>query len=359
MAITKVELEGSYLLEEAEKLGFKSMQDYYTSLLSTGQQSAMRSSQKYYQTSAQTAAEKASYDISGAYVNYLKQQRNIASQGRLESGYKEEIGDVLQQQYQKAYSQAKTTQANALTAAASEASDLYTKAYEQTSNMVSQVAKQYQQQATTKANLFKAAEEFAELKGDKSFDWYTTNPETGETEITPWGVEQYRSTLLQYGDEFKTHLEDEKLEDELKYYLSDPIAAHKEMFGFKETDYGVSEESKKASAEARLVTKGYVHTIKKPTVGLKDSDFSGFSGTKKTDAKMSDARNKLIAYADSLGLSPDEYNTVLNNYDRMSRKVNTKEGSKEGLDPEKVEEYYKQYINELIALSEHKYGITE
>ena len=90
--------------------------------------------QEQYQQTAQTAATQANYDISGAYANYLKQQRSIAAQGRLESGYKEELSDVLQQQYQSAYSQAKAVQEQTTTKAyetalaqTQEYSDIYEK----------------------------------------------------------------------------------------------------------------------------------------------------------------------------------------------------------------------------------------
>ena len=93
-----------------------------------------QSQQQQYQQTAQTAATQASYDISGAYANYLKQQRSIAAQGRLERGYKEELSDVLQQQYQSAYSQAKAVQEQTTTKAyetalaqTQEYSDIYEK----------------------------------------------------------------------------------------------------------------------------------------------------------------------------------------------------------------------------------------
>lgn len=357
MAITKLELEGNYLQEEAEKLGFKSMQEYYQTLLTSGQTSALQTATQQYQTTAETAAQQASYDISGAYANYLKQQRKIATQGHLESGYKEALTNEAMKQYGSAYKEAQLTELQTLTEASQQASELYSALNKETTSMVEQVAKQYQKQAQTKANLFKVAEEFAMTKGDTNFQWYTTNQETGETEITPWGTEQYRSALLQYGDEFKTYLEEKGLSDELQYYLSDYANVHKGMFGFEETDYGVSEESKKAIQTSKLTTKGYAATVEKPSLDLQDRDFGGFKGTSVTDRKLAEGRTSLINYATTLGLEPQDYAKVLSEYDTMSSKVNTKQGSNEKLDAEKVNELYQQYLTDLISLSESKYGI--
>lgn len=104
MAITSTynEFLKAELESEETQSQIKKLQDWLT-----GQTQAV---QQQYETTSQAAAQQASYDISGAYANYLKQQRNIAAQGRLESGYKEEMGDVLQQQYQSAYTQAKEIQ---------------------------------------------------------------------------------------------------------------------------------------------------------------------------------------------------------------------------------------------------------
>lgn len=128
MAVTNTynEFLKAELESEKTQSQIKKLQDWLT-----GQ---MQLQQQQYQQTAQTAATQASYDISGAYANYLKQQRSIAAQGRLESGYKEELSDVLQQQYQSAYSQAKAVQEQTTTKAyetalaqTQEYSDIYEK----------------------------------------------------------------------------------------------------------------------------------------------------------------------------------------------------------------------------------------
>ena len=127
---TLYELRSSYEKQLEEEQAIIDLRQQYKDLL-TG---SLTAAQQQYQQTAQTAATQAGYDISGAYANYLKQQRSIAAQGRLESGYKEELSDVLQQQYQSAYSQAKAVQEQTTTKAyetalaqTQEYSDIYEK----------------------------------------------------------------------------------------------------------------------------------------------------------------------------------------------------------------------------------------
>ena len=128
MAVTNTynEFLKAELESEKTQSQIKKLQDWLTGQTQLQQQQ--------YQQTAQTAATQASYDISGAYANYLKQQRSIAAQGRLESGYKEELSDVLQQQYQSDYAQAKAVQEQTTTKAyetalaqTQEYSDIYEK----------------------------------------------------------------------------------------------------------------------------------------------------------------------------------------------------------------------------------------
>lgn len=373
MAVTQTELKSSFLrniLEEEEyQSNVKALQDWLTG--------ATQAATQQYQATAQTAAEQASYDISGAYANYLKQQRAVTAQGQLESGHKEEIGDVLQQQYQGAYSQARTAQAQTVA-----------KAQEQYGENISYATQLYEKdkkslldaaikEADLRANIFKAAEQYAGLTdytqnitalgadirdasgnvigtGKGIYDIDTT---TGEHTLTKYGTNVFRQALLQ-DEGFINYLEEEGLTDELDYYLSDTAGLHKTLFGFTETDYGISEESKKAIAEATLGTKGYAETITKPTTGLKNSDFSAFAGTSKTNVKLASARQELIAYAESLGLDKGDYGEILTEYDRMSSIVNTKEGSKQNLGAEEVENLYQSYLNDLMNISKYKYGVT-
>lgn len=159
MAITSTynEFLKAELESEETQSQIKKLQDWLT-----GQIQAV---QQQYETTSQAAAQQASYDISGAYANYLKQQRNIAAQGRLESGYKEEVGDVLQQQYQSAYAQAKEIQ-----------SQTSTKAYATALSQTQEYSDIYQKSLT---DLYAQAEESAMM-----FDRFykTVATEIGEVE---------------------------------------------------------------------------------------------------------------------------------------------------------------------------------
>ena len=127
---TLYELRSSYEKQLEEEQAIIDLRQQYKDLL-TG---SLTAAQQQYQQTAQTAATQASYDISGAYANYLKQQRSIAAKSNLMSGTQEEISDVLKSQYQSAYSQAKAVQEQTTTKAyetalaqTQEHSDIYEK----------------------------------------------------------------------------------------------------------------------------------------------------------------------------------------------------------------------------------------
>lgn len=308
MAITQTELKSSFLKdvveEEEYKANVKAIQDWLTS--------QTQAASSTYRAQAQTAAEQASYDISGAYANYLKQQRNIASQGRLESGYKEEVGDVLQQQYQGAYSQARATQAeNVASAQAGYLKNV--QAYQETA---SKAATSYYEsalkEAELRANIYKAAEEYANI-GNSTLNVYDIDPTTGKYTLTDWGYEQLSRALL--GDEggFKSYLEEQKLTDELEYYLADPTGTHERLFGITETGYDpLSEESYKRRFSAtgvdetgQLVT--YVDTLQRPTLDLNWNDFSNVDFGKSGQNKFVGSSAEITKYATTqLGLTEEE-----------------------------------------------------
>lgn len=312
---TEVELRSSFLkdvLEEEEyQKNVKSIQDWLT-----GQTQA---AQQQYQATAKTAAEQASYDISGAYANYLKQQRNVASQGRLESGYKEEVGDALQQQYQSAYGQAKATQAQSVASA----QNAYTKAVQQYGETASKAATSYYEsavkEAEQRAKLYKAAEEYAGFTEDSQFDLY--NRVDGKYTLSDYGSEVMRSKLLGESEGFKKYLEDEGLTDTLEFYLSDAKGLNEALFGITDTKYDPqSEESFKRRLSA--VTKegvSYIDTLEKPVLNVNWNDFgridfgeSGFNKLKATNSSISD-------YAKTqLGLTDDEIKSALG-YDKYTK----------------------------------------
>ena len=297
MALTKTELKSSILkdIEESEehKANVQSIQDWLT-----GQ---TQLAQRQYQQTAQTAATKASYDIFGAYANYLKQQRNIASQGQLETGYKEELGDVLKSQYGSAYQQAKATQAENVASAA----ETYAKNVYQYSKEASEAVQSYYKSAIKEAeiqsNIYKAAEEYAGFTEDSQYPLYELIND--KYQLTDYGFDVMSSKILDAKGGFKSYLEEQGLTDELDYYLSNPQGIHEKLFGITDTVYDQkSEESYKRRLGA--VSKegvSYIDTIEKPA--YKDMGSYG------ADQKY--IKDELTNYAKMLGLTDADVKSAL------------------------------------------------
>ena len=244
MAITKTELEKYYLDEMLEQQGYTSQTDFYTKLLTEGAKTAQESAKAYYDPIAEQAGKQASYDISGAYASYLKQQQNIAAQSGLESGYKEEVGSGLKSAYDSAYQQAKATEAQTLASAAEKASSIYSSGVESAQKTITSQLEAMANEAAQRAKLFKATEEYAtqDLTGDLYKEYYydvdkqqrtgegvyKLNTETGEYEITDLGKDLYAKAMLGDADSYKAYLEEQGL---LDYYLANQGTVTKDLFG--------------------------------------------------------------------------------------------------------------------------------
>ena len=297
MAVTKTELKSSFLKDivesEEHKANVQSIRDWLTGQTQLQQQQ--------YQQTAQTAATQASYDISGAYANYLKQQRNIASQGQLETGYKEELGDVLESQYSSAYQQAKATQAENVASAA----ETYAKNVYQYSKEASEAVQSYYEsaikEAEIQANIYKAAEEYAGFTEDSQYPLYELIND--KYQLTDYGFDVMSSKILDAKGGFKSYLEEQGLTDELDYYLSNPQGIHEKLFGITDTVYDQkSEESYKRRLGA--VSKegvSYIDTIEKPA--YKDMGSYG------ADQKY--IKDELTNYAKMLGLTDADVKSAL------------------------------------------------
>lgn len=306
MQITEVELKSNFLQnvmeEDAYKSKVKALEDWLTGQTSQAMQQ--------YQATAQTAAEQASYDISGAYANYLKQQRNIASQGRLESGHKEELSGVLGEQYESAYSQARAEQAQ--TTGAAQAT--YAKNVASFAESASKTATSYYEsaikEAEKRAKLYKAAEEYAGFSDESLFPLYEM--EGDSYQLTQYGLDVMSSKLLGESEGFKNYLESKGLTDELEYYLSDAQGLHKSMFGITDTAYDELSESsiqRRLSAVADVAGEKvyYVDTIQAPELDVNWNDFSNWDVGVTGHRKMLDMSTEVSNWAkEQLGLSDDE-----------------------------------------------------
>jgi hypothetical protein len=271
----KAELESNETQTQVQQL-----QDWLS-----GQQQVVRQT---YETTAQTAAQQASYDISGAYANYLKQQRNIASQGHLESGYKEEVGEMLQQQYQSDYSQAKLTQAETTAKAyefalkaTEEHSDIYNKAitdlYAQAEQNAKNLDKFYQIVASDIGGVEDLSQLYTEL-GNGGLAAY--DPKTRELTTRGKGL---WAQWLSNENLSKTIMEED--EDLYDWMLSNYDKAYEYITG--ETT-PISEED----ALKMTYSGGYLETFEKPNA---DELLNAFTGKGKEKA-VAELPSKIIEY---------------------------------------------------------------
>ena len=71
--------------------------------------------QESFETAGKQISAQTSYDISGAYANYKKQQLNLLQNQALGTGFKEQAGASLLSQYQTAFGEAKAEETSKLT----------------------------------------------------------------------------------------------------------------------------------------------------------------------------------------------------------------------------------------------------
>lgn len=384
--VFKTDLEMFWQDELLEQQGYKDYTDFYTKLLTQGAQAAQESAAAFYNPVAQQAASQASYDISGAYANYLKQQKNIMSQSGLESGYKEEVGSELQSAYSGAYQQAKATEAQSLTSAAQKASDIYTSGIESTQKTISSKWEAMANEASQRAKLFKATEEYAakDLTGDlykpyATYDEsgarigegiYQFNSETGEYEITDLGKDLYTKTILGDADAYKAYLEEEGL---LDYYLANQEMLTKDLFGVEsfitDTETGKKtlasyDATSEASMKARYSTPGYVTSlIKQNPIGLYDvfeplSVRKGFGNSDIRNVEKNAPKVKNY-YNTVLGLTDKDVHDLLGTdivtyFSKEAKRLGKKYGINDNLD---FEEFFNNTITKLQNAAKKKYGV--
>lgn len=373
MAITKTELEKYYLDEMLEQQGYASQTDFYTKLLTEGAKTAQESAKAYYDPIAEQAGKQASYDISGAYASYLKQQQNIAAQSGLESGYKEEVGSGLKSAYGSAYQQAKATEAQTLTGAAQKASDIYASGIESTKKTISSKWEEMAEEASQRAKLFKATEAYATqgLTGDLYRPYatyekdvrvgegiYQYNDVTGEYEITDLGKDLYAKAMLGDADSYEAYLEEQGL---LDYYLTNQGTLTKDLFGVEsvttDTETGGTrlasyDPTSEASVKARYGTEGYLEEQIKQnrpkSLGLVVLDQNVLVSSEK--------QKEIVDYIHALGLTEQEVadfygvNSIL---DYMTSV--TTDAKKKSQTAARLNEKYNQFLNDLETIAKKKH----
>lgn len=337
---TLYELRSSYEKQLEEEQAIIDLRQQYKDLL-TG---SLTAAQQQYQQTAQTAAAQARYDISGAYANYLKQQRSIAAQDRLEGGYKEELSDVLKSQYGSAYQQAKATQATTV----SKAYETYLKRAEQayatqTENkeIVDELVQERASRAATFADLYNQYRNItnADLLESAEYDpttgkypVYAMDEETGKYKLTEFGKDWYtegfvgkvaftdnkgETRALSFEDWLKENGDEKAIETWQTH-------AAEIMKDIAEIDYSKNEKGEltlpkyeeEKGKETKLKTKGYIESINKPidSLKLKAHDYGLIDWGVKGSDKVKSAVSEMTKYGEQIGLSETDIASTLKNY---------------------------------------------
>ena len=337
---TLYELRSSYEKQLEEEQAIIDLRQQYKDLL----KGSLTAAQQQYQQTAQTAAAQASYDISGAYANYLKQQRNIAAQGRLESGYKEELSDVLKSQYGSAYRQARATQATTV----SKAYETYLKSAEQayatqTENkeIVDELVQERASRAATFADLYNQYRNItnADLLESAEYDpttgkypVYAMDEETGEYKLTEFGKDWYDEGFVgkvAFTDDkgetralsFEDWLKESGDEKAIETWQTHAAEIMKDIAGinYSKNEKGeltLPKYEEEKGKETKLKTKGYIESINKPidSLKLKAHDYGLIDWGVKGSDKVKSAVSEMTKYGEQIGLSETDIASTLKNY---------------------------------------------
>lgn len=368
---TLYELRSSFEKQLEEEQAIIDLRQQYKDLL-TG---SLTAAQQQYQQTAQTAATQASYDISGAYANYLKQQRSVAAQGRLESGYKQEVNDILQQQYQSAYSQARATQATT----AAKAYETYLKSAEQayatqTENkaIVDKLVKERASRAATFADLYNQYRNItnADLLESTEYDpttgkypVFAIDEKTGEYKLTDFGKDWYaegfvgkvaftdnkgETRALSFEDWLKESGDEKQIEEWQKY-------AGEIMKDVAEIEYSKNEKGEltlpkyeaEKGEETKLKTEGYIESVDAPA--SKDGNID-IDGVKRP--VVSQGRESLLRYGTEIGLTEEDMKDILLKYDTELEK---QKGTTATYRQMVMESLFNNSVDELKSLAKKKY----
>ena len=337
---TLYELRSSYEKQLEEEQAIIDLRQQYKDLL-TG---SLTAAQQQYQQTAQTAATQAGYDISGAYANYLKQQRSIAAKSNLMSGTQEEISDVLKSQYGSAYQQAKATQATTV----SKAYETYLKSAEQayatqTENkeIVDELVQERASRAATFADLYNQYRNItnADLLESAEYDpttgkypVYAMDEETGEYKLTEFGKDWYAEGFVgkvAFTDDkgetralsFEDWLKESGDEKAIETWQTHAAEIMKDI---AEIDYSKNEKGEltlpkyeeEKGKETKLKTKGYIESINKPMDSLKleAHDYGLIDWGVKGSDKVKSAVSEMTKYGEQIGLSETDITSTLKNY---------------------------------------------
>lgn len=291
----KTEKRNQFERELLESEKYTSEIQKYTDLLTSTSQFA-----------ATKAATQASYDITNAYTNYLKQQRNIANQGAFEAGHKQELSTLAQEQYQTSYDIARATQAQTY------AKD-YETAWKDYKTSMTNLYATATEEAETLATIYDVLEKGAGYD-DSKFPFYEEKSYVDDQgvnrtklELTSWGRDAVRKYALAEGSTIKADLEKA---DVLDYFLSNKADVLENLFGITETDYRIKEESIEQSNKDIYGTAGYIESVEKPKHTFNWNDGAEWDFGKTYGTKKEELLSGISDYANSVGLTDDDIKSI-------------------------------------------------
>jgi hypothetical protein len=292
----KTEKRGQFERELLESEKYTSEIQRYTDLLTSASQHA-----------SAKAATQASYDITNAYANYLKQQRNIANQGAFEAGHKQELSALAQEQYQTSYDIARATQAQTY------AKD-YETAWKDYKTSMTNLYATATEEADTLATIYDVLEKGAGYDESK-FPFYEEKSyvdDQGVTrtklDLTSWGRDAVRKYALAEGSTIKADLEKAGV---LDYFLSNKSDVLENLFGITETDYRISDESIAQSTKDYYGTAGFIESVEKPKSTFNWNDAATIDFGKTYESKKSDLMTEVSKYIENVGLQKEDVTDIL------------------------------------------------
>lgn len=237
----------------------------------------LQPTQQYYQTQAQAVSAQTEYDISGAYQNYLRTQRNLMQNKQLASGFKEQLGEEAKAAYEGSYATAKTKEAASLYDVSKAYTEALAKEDERLLGMGEQLAS-FEEKLYEFANIDSAYATMAYGQEQKDeagnvigtgLGHYEMNPETGEYTLSDRGKAFVQDLL--YGEtragskSFESYLTDQEETELLSFYRQNQGLIN-EMFGLDAEQRAPDEELSKSVAD-----KNYIVEINKRQQELGDN----------------------------------------------------------------------------------------
>lgn len=264
---------------------------------------------QYYESQAQTISAQTEYDISGAYQNYLRTQRNLLQNQQLASGFKEQVSQEAKSAYESAYAQARTQEAVSLHDVSKAYAETLAKEDERLKGLGEQLAsfeeKLYEYAGVDSSY---ATEIYGkELKDEEGnilgtgLGHYELNTETGEYELTDRGKAFIQDLL--YGEtrvgpnSFESYLTDQEDTKLLNFYSENQDLIN-EVFGLTAGQRAPDEKLTKSVADKNYEDK---LLTRRDELNIGDNLTQTYSNLKKTTNNVFRQAEYAFSYTDQYG----------------------------------------------------------